>query len=173
MSREVQTQLLRLRTPNAKDAGELTRLLGDWDVAKWLARVPHPYRLADANEFIKKFGAKASPDFENNFTVLLDGKVIGGAGLTVETAAVLELGYWVAREHWGRGYATEAAASLIGYAETTLGCARLEASYQKDNLASAHVLQKLGFRLCGEKSIFSLARNRDVSSTCVFLDLKH
>jgi RimJ/RimL family protein N-acetyltransferase len=49
----------------------------------------------------------------------------------------------------------------------------LEASYQKDNLASAHVLQKLGFRLCGEKSIFSLARNRDVSSTCVFLDLKH
>ena len=173
MSREVQTQRLRLRTPNAKDAGELTRLLGDWEVVKWLARVPHPYRLADANEFIKTVRAKASSDCESNFTVHLDGKLIGGAGLTGETAAVLELGYWIAREHWGCGYATEAAAGLIGYAETTLGCARLEASYQQDNLASARVLRKLGFRLCGEKSIFSLSRNRDVSCTCVFLDLKH
>ena len=173
MSREVQTQRLRLRTPNAKDAGELTRLLGDWDVAKWLARVPYPYRLADANEFIKNARAKASSDCESNFTVYLNGKVIGGAGLTGETVAVLELGYWIARDQWGCGYATEAAAGLIGYAETTLGCARLEASYQKNNLASGHVLRKLGFRLCGEKSIFSLARNRVVSSTCVFLDLKH
>ena len=170
---EVQTERLRLRAPNEGDAADLTRLLDDWNVAKWLARVPHPYQLADAYAFIEYSRAKESSEYDRNFIVVLGSELIGGVGLTGETAAVLELGYWIAREHWGCGYATEAAAGLIGYAETTPGCARLEANYQKDNLASARVLRKLGFRVCGEKSIFSLARNRDVSSTGVFLDLKH
>ena len=168
---EVHTQRLRLRTPNDRDDVELTRLLSDWSVAKWLARVPHPYRLADANEFIKDARAKALSNY--HFIILLDGELIGGAGLTGETMSVLELGYWVAREHWGRGYATEAAAGLIAFATTDLGCGRLEAGYQKDNLASSRVLRKLGFRPSGEKSVFSLARNCGVINTCVFLVLKH
>nr|MCS5567746.1 GNAT family N-acetyltransferase [Pseudomonadales bacterium] len=80
---------------------------------------------------------------------------------------------WIAREHWGFGYATEVAAGLIKYAETTLGCRRIEASYQKDNVASARVLGKLDFLQCGGKVVFSLARGLHVRSTCVSLDLRH
>ena len=173
ISCEVQTQRLKLREPDEKDASELTRLIGDWEVSKWLARVPYPYALDDARVFIENVRATASSGYGANFFVDLDGALIGGAGLTGENANTLELGYWIAREHWGFGYATEAAAGLINYAETRLGCTRIEASYQNDNAASAWVLRKLGFRQCGEKSTFSLARNFHVRSTCVFLDLRH
>ena len=172
MSDEVQTHRLKLRTPNESDAGELTRLIGDWEVAKWLARVPYPYALDDAYAFIGNVRTTASSNCGVNFFVDLDGTLIGGAGLTGENAHVLELGYWIAREHWGFGYATEVAAGLIKYAEATLGCRRIEASYQKDNVASARVLGKLDFLQCGEKSVFSLARGLHVRSTCVSLDLR-
>lgn len=54
------------------------------------------------------------------------------------------MGYWIARPHWGRGFATEGCRALVDIART-LGLASLEASHFIDNPASARVLEKLGF----------------------------
>jgi RimJ/RimL family protein N-acetyltransferase len=58
------------------------------------------------------------------------------------------MGYWIARQHWGRGFATEAAEALIDIART-LGLASLEGSHFIDNPASGRVLEKLGFEPLG------------------------
>ena len=58
------------------------------------------------------------------------------------------MGYWIARQHWGKGFATEACRSLIEIART-LKLPRLEASHFIDNPASGRVLEKLGFEPTG------------------------
>ncbi|MBE6496567.1 MAG: GNAT family N-acetyltransferase [Methanobrevibacter thaueri] len=61
-----------------------------------------------------------------------------------------ELGYWVAEEYHGRGYATQASQMLIKRAFEDLNIQRVFASYKKENLASARVLEKLGFKYFAE-----------------------
>ncbi|MDO5809955.1 GNAT family N-acetyltransferase [uncultured Methanobrevibacter sp.] len=56
-----------------------------------------------------------------------------------------ELGYWVAEEYQGNGYATQACIILIKRAFEDLNIQRIFASYKKENLASKRVLEKLGF----------------------------
>lgn len=56
-----------------------------------------------------------------------------------------ELAFWIAREHWGNGYATAAARLLLGHAFGRLGLHRVRASTYDDNEASRRVLEKLGF----------------------------
>ena len=57
-----------------------------------------------------------------------------------------ELGYWVAEEYQGRGYATRASEILIRHAFNDLNIQRIFASYKKENMASKRVLEKLGFK---------------------------
>jgi RimJ/RimL family protein N-acetyltransferase len=61
----------------------------------------------------------------------------------------IEMGYWIARPHWGLGYATEAGRALIDIARHSLGLGKLSAGHFLDNPASGRVLQKLGFRPLG------------------------
>ena len=92
--------------------------------------------------------AKISKD-ENNITraVVLQGEVAGNIG-SWEQDGRREIGYWIARAHWGQGYATEAGLQLIEIART-LGLPRLEAAHFIDNPASGRVLEKLGFCATG------------------------
>ena len=57
-----------------------------------------------------------------------------------------ELGYWVAEEFHGNGYATDACKILIKRAFEDLNIQRIFASYKKENMASKRVLEKLGFK---------------------------
>src|SRR6185295_14357895 len=74
--------------------------------------------------------------------------LVGSCGLGRRPSGAVEMGYWIARAHWGRGYATEASIALIDIART-LGIAQLEGSHFIDNPASGRVLEKLGFRPLG------------------------
>jgi len=60
-----------------------------------------------------------------------------------------ELGYVLARPHWGMGYATEAAAAVLRFGFGDLGLHRICATCDPDNVASARVLTKVGMRLEG------------------------
>ena len=56
----------------------------------------------------------------------------------------IEVGYTLARSAWGRGYGTEAARALVEHAFAALDAPRVVAQVEPDNLASRHVLEKLG-----------------------------
>jgi GNAT superfamily N-acetyltransferase len=70
--------------------------------------------------------------------------LVGGCGLQRRRSGAVELGFWVARRHWGRGIATEAAAAVIEIARA-LRLPAIEAAHFVDNPASGRVLEKLGF----------------------------
>jgi RimJ/RimL family protein N-acetyltransferase len=75
-------------------------------------------------------------------------ELVGGAGFGRMAGGGVELGYWIARAHWGKGYALEAGRQLIEIARA-LGLNRIEAGHFIDNPASGRVLEKLGFRPTG------------------------
>ena len=86
-----------------------------------------------------------SPDL-----ILKGGRVIGSIGFgRRDPLGDPEFGYWIARSHWGNGYATEAGRAVSEIARA-LGYRRLAAGHYVDNPASGRVLRKIGFRPTGE-----------------------
>ena len=74
-----------------------------------------------------------------------DGAFVGVCGLR-PYRDILELGYHLRPDFWGRGFASEAAEAVIKYAFYTLGLPALFAGHSPENHVSKHVLEKLGFR---------------------------
>lgn len=139
------TERLLLRPGWAEDAPALSRAIGDEAVVRNLARVPWPYTLGDAESFLALPQIAQRPRF---LIFLRDtAELIGGIGLQGESEA--ELGYWIARTHWGKGFATEAGRAVVDLADASLRLPWLKASHAIDNPASGRVLGKIGFRPTG------------------------
>jgi RimJ/RimL family protein N-acetyltransferase len=142
----LETKRLALRAPRLEDAKTVAMLANDRRIAENTARIPHPYKHADAESFIN--GANKS-DGEAVFLITLrDSTIIGACGIsTLEDAP--EVGYWVGAPYWGQGYATEALHAVIDYAFTDLGHESLQAGARVTNPASRRVLEKCGFQWTG------------------------
>ena len=142
------TERLLLRPGWAEDAPALAAAIADEMIVRNLAVVPWPYSLRDAEAFLAAPRDPVLPSmlvFERT-----DGEpqLIGSCGLGRRPSGAVELGYWISRPYWGRGYATEAGEALVDIARA-LGIERLEASHFLDNPASGRVLEKLGFQPTG------------------------
>jgi RimJ/RimL family protein N-acetyltransferase len=151
------TPRLTLRPITPADAPAIVQGVGDWDVAKWLAVVPHPYTADDAQTFLTDIvpGAKG-------VWAIDDGALAGIISVDGE------LGYWLARDRWGRGYATEAARAVVDWHFAT-GAQDLPSGYFDGNHRSGHVLAKLGFQPAGDRQKWCLARGEDILSHRVIL----
>ena len=160
----IRTQRLLLRPPWPEDAPAIASALAERDMAINLARVPHPYTLADAETFIASF-EEAEP--QPTFVILTreaEGTALAGCiGLfRAEETQAWELGYWVAKPWWGRGYATEAGRAVLDLGFLGLRLPRLVAGHFVENPASGRVLEKLGFEPTGEGLRHCLARDCNV-----------
>lgn len=143
------TERLLLRPGWAEDAPALARAIGDEAIVRNLATAPWPYDLADAQAFL---AAERRPDEAPSLIFRRTHgapQLIGTVGLARKPNGAVELGYWISRPHWGLGYATEAAAAVLGFARHSLRLRRLTARHFVDNPASGRVLEKLGFRRTG------------------------
>jgi RimJ/RimL family protein N-acetyltransferase len=162
------SERLFLRPAFPEDCGAILAGIGEESVVRNLARAPWPYTLDDA----RRFAALPQDARLPHFLVTVPGAgVIGSAGMG-EHEGEPELGYWIAREHWGRGYATEAAGAVLKVARM-LGHRRVVAGHFTDNPASGKVLRKLGFVPTGRPGKrFSLARGSMVESVEYALDLE-
>jgi len=162
------SERLFLRPAFPEDWAAIAACLGgDEAIVRNLAYAPWPYG-ADA---ARAFAAMTQDPLLPHFLVTLPGVgVIGSAGLGEHEGAV-ELGYWIARAHWGRGYATEAARAVLRIART-LGHQRILAGHFTDNPASGRVLDKLGFVPTGRTCLrHSLARGGQAQSVEYALNL--
>jgi len=159
----LESERLLLRPPEFRDMGAITSWVGDYDVAKNLARVPHPYCEEDARNFVA-YAAEArakGEEFVFAVTRKSDGVFIGCTTLRLK-AGRHRLGYWFGKPFWGNGYATEAAGRVVRYAFLTLKAADVGAGWFHDNPASGRVLEKLGFRHDGAGPEDCLARGHAV-----------
>lgn len=160
----IRTSRLLLRPAWDSDAPALYRAIADEGVVRNLAEAPWPYTPADAAAFV----ARERPADEPALAVFLRGEgppaLIGGIGLARMSCGGHELGYWIARAQWGRGYASEAVAAMIAAARHSLRIPLLHAGHFIDNPASGRVLAKAGFRPAGIAPRYS--RGRGYHATC-------
>ncbi len=143
----LETERLVLRAPRLEDAEAIATLVNDRRIAENTLRIPHPYRLADAQAFI---ASASATDGETVFLITgRDGAVLGGCGIAKLDGETPEIGYWLGVAFWGNGYASEAARALIDHAFVDLGHDTLVAGARVSNPASRRVLEKCGFQWTG------------------------
>lgn len=142
------TERLLLRPGWGEDAPALARAIADEQVVRNLATAPWPYGVTDAEAYLASPRDPVLPSFLIAERTSAAPRIVGACGLGRRPSGAVELGYWIARGHWGQGFATEAGRALIDIAKT-LKIAQLEASHFVDNPASGRVLEKLGFQPTG------------------------
>ncbi|MBS0297150.1 MAG: GNAT family N-acetyltransferase [Proteobacteria bacterium] len=153
-SPRLETRRLVLRAPAERDAQRIAELCGDLDIARMTTRMPHPYSLDDAKSFLAGVAYK-DPAREPIF--LLEHEDEGPVGMlgfhrNPEDQPELgpEMGYWVGKPFWGRGFATEAAQAALNWAQRTWRRRAVVAGHFPDNPASGRVLTKAGFLYTGQ-----------------------
>lgn len=165
------TERLLLRPAWPEDWEMILWGIGDERVVRNLANAPWPYLPEHAREFARRMQDARFPAFLLTLPEDQGSRLIGCAGLGAKADGSAELGYWIARPYWGRGYATEGARGVIEVARL-LGHARIEAGHYLDNSASGRVLRKLGFRPTGQvKPRDCLARGEATPCVMYALDL--
>jgi RimJ/RimL family protein N-acetyltransferase len=139
---------LRFRRPTAADAAEVfARYSNDAEVTRYLGW-PRHQSVADARGFVTFSDAEwdrwpAGPLLIESSD---DGRIIGSTGLMFDSPTSAGVGYVLAKDCWGRGYATETLSAMSALADS-LGVTRLFALCHPQNTASIHVLQKGGLEL--------------------------
>jgi RimJ/RimL family protein N-acetyltransferase len=142
----LETERLTLRAPRLEDAKAVAQLANDRRIAENTARIPHPYRLVDAEKFIDSVNRA---DGEIAFLITREKAVLGACGIRMSESEPPELGYWLGVPFWGHGYATEAVRAVIDHAFVDLDYEALGASARVTNPASRRVLEKCGFQWTG------------------------
>lgn len=150
------TARLELRAPRRSDCNAIARLVNDRRIAANTARIPYPYAIEDAEQFVVSVNKREG---EACFVLTLDGTPIGMCSVDLREDG-LELGYWLGVAYWGRGFATEAARALIDHAFGDLEHETLISGARVNNPASRRVLEKCGFQWTGVR----LSRIRAINS---------
>jgi [ribosomal protein S5]-alanine N-acetyltransferase len=137
-------------------------LAGDFRVARMLSDMPHPATAENMARWLMQ-----GPG-ERRYAIEFDDTLIGSAGYYQVLWTSCELGYWLGRPWWGRGFAREAAAAILQEAIRGDRIHRVTASYFIDNPASGKVLGQLGFQPVGRRAIYCPARQASVDAiTCL------
>ncbi len=161
------TPRLHLRCPVWDDAAAIIAIVGDWDVARRLGRVPHPYGPEDFRFFMEHVVPS-----ESTWAIVArqSEELVGVIGLAPHRESrSAELGYYLGQSHWGQGLATEAAQAIARLGLESMGYAKLTSRYHADNPASGRVLAKLGFKPIGRSNYPCLADGKDKPSIDVEL----
>jgi RimJ/RimL family protein N-acetyltransferase len=154
----LETERLLLRVPKPEDAAEAAGLLGDPEVMRWLGGETVPAEAAPA--VVEKWIARWDANGCGPFSIVRreDGRWIGRTGIlvwdvrtwthtTFATAgehAQPELGWALAHEHWGRGYAAEAVRAARDWAFCELEVQQLVSVIAPGNLRSQRLAERLG-----------------------------
>lgn len=152
----VRTGQLVLRPHKMSDAPAIAESLGDFQVARMLARVPVPFDLQDATDWLNRTGAIATPDW--SFAITTGDDVhIGAVAIELRNGR-WHLGYWLNRYFWGRGFMSEAVAAGIDRFYRRMPEAIIHSGAFADNTASLKIQEKLGFSIMRCDDLYSRAR---------------
>jgi len=146
---KINTERLLLRGFLPGDAPRIQELAGAFEIAEMTLNIPHPYLDGMAETWMeshpKEFDAGAGVVFA--MTEAQSEELLGAVGLTItKRFNRAELGYWVGKPFWGRGYATEAARAVLKYGFEELQLNKIYATHMTRNPASGRIMQKLGMQ---------------------------
>ena len=144
----IETRRLWLRWPKLADAAAIEAIASLHEVAKMTARVPHPYPAGEAARFIGQ--VRATNAAGAGLALAITEKsgarsVVGMIDLDASPPDKVSLGFIIAPAHWGKGYASEAAAAVIDAAFRLTRARAVASCAFNGNAASARVHAKCGF----------------------------
>ncbi len=152
MTDVITTERLVLRPLTDADGETVITALNDFDVVKWLATPPYPFTKADLR-LKNQDGSSRWPELA---AIETGGQMVG------IVSGQPHLGYWVQRDHWGQGIATEAAGAMTRHIFATSNVTSVLSGYFVGNTASAKILQKLGFTETGRGMRQCVSRGEDL-----------
>ncbi|MCL2727773.1 MAG: GNAT family N-acetyltransferase [Bacteroidales bacterium] len=151
MTNILETDRLILRPLTLADADIAYKWTGDLEVAEHVSWLPH-HSIDDVIEWLKEIEWKSdwssipSDNYIWGFTLKETGELFGSGGLIWENDwQLFQVGYNIMKSCWNRGYTTEAMKAILRFAALNLGIKKVAGGHAKENLASAKVIQKLGF----------------------------
>jgi ribosomal-protein-alanine N-acetyltransferase len=149
MGRDVvlRTARLVLRSFRVTDVEDALAYRNDSEFARFLRHLPQPFTRADAETFVE---VNMTEPWETlpTFAVVLDDHVVGTVNFNIDASRrTAMLGYAIARAHWGRGIAVEAATAALDWVCAEHDLATVWASTNVDHVRSRRVLEKLGMTL--------------------------
>ena len=149
LERPLLSERLKLRRLHLDDAPSLAAMANDLDVARFTARLPHPYGPEDGEAFVHEEAQARQAGAAFGFAIerTLDKAVLGIIGIEMpeDGSRRVELGYWLGRAHWRKGLATEAVRRLVRSVFQTGLADEIHAGVLPENAASLRVLEKTGF----------------------------
>ncbi|MFC6446387.1 GNAT family N-acetyltransferase [Shinella zoogloeoides] len=149
---------LVMRAPHEDDIDALAHLANNANIANMVARMPHPYTVADAADFVRRTRAGTIGKCVYAITKADNGAFLGCCGIEPhEDGRTVELGYWLGEPYWNEGYATEAAHALIDMVFRTRDVEQIDARCRVMNIPSRRVIQKCGFQFQATGMVQSLA----------------
>jgi RimJ/RimL family protein N-acetyltransferase len=143
-------RVVTLREFRVEDAADALAVVGDDEVTRWLSFDSRD--LAGATDMITGAiqRAQLEPRTEYYLAVTLtDDKLIGFARLALDGVQAGKLGYAIRADQWQRGYATDAAHTLIDFGFHELRLHRISAAIGPDNAASIALVKRLGMQYEG------------------------
>ncbi|MGV2974124.1 GNAT family N-acetyltransferase [Roseibium alexandrii] len=164
---EIRTRRLVLRPVAMSDMTRVVTLVGNFEVAKMLGVVPHPYSETDAKKWIEQTFSFVEGG-ERAFAIDDGSGLIGSISLGTP-GRTASLGYWLGEPYWGYGYMSEAAEALL---EWFFGAtdAKLVVSGALDvNTGSQRILEKMGFGQNQPRLLHIPSRGEDLPASSVFL----
>lgn len=148
----LRTERLVLRPFKIADAEDVARFVGEKVIAANTLSIPHPYELQMAEDWIATHAQSYMQDEGINFAITLQeqGNLVGAIGLTLQRGIDrAEMGYWIGKPHWNKGYASEAARKVVEFGFESWNLERIYARHFADNPASGKVIRNAGLRYEG------------------------
>jgi [ribosomal protein S5]-alanine N-acetyltransferase len=145
----LETERLLLRLFEPEDSEALAGVLSDPIAMQWY---PRPFSRPEVEQWIVRNWARYQDEGHGLWAMVLkrSGAMIGDCGLVtqeVDGERLIEVAYHVRRDHWGRGYATEAARACMKYAFETLKAERVISLIRPENQPSWRVAEKNGMKV--------------------------
>ena len=143
----LETERLILRPFELSDSEFVHKYVSDYDVAKMTLRIPHPYPEGLAESWIREHCLNAEDETSHFFAIEHRESQIFTGVISIHKEAdynSAEIGYWIGKPFWGKGYMTEAAKAVIEFGFETLKINRIYAGYFAFNPASRRVQEKAG-----------------------------
>ena len=167
LPKTIATPRLSLRPLLIDDAQDIARGCNDPAVAQMTGSSVTPYSPHATAFFILRQPSLQRRGLAQHWLMECDGGVLGCVGLTRATSNdIWEIGYWLARHAWGKGYATEVVRAVVD----TTRPAKLSAKVFVDNPASLRVLQKCGFTVVDEDESHCMERQATVKGWMLRLE---
>jgi RimJ/RimL family protein N-acetyltransferase len=143
---EIETTRLRLRAFTPDDLDNLFLIFGDSEVMRYISNGKPRSREETENGLLKTIEGWRKRGFGLwAMTIKGSEKVIGYCGLIyLDDTPEIEIAYGLAKAHWGKGYATEAARAVLKFGFEQLKLERIVAVVNPENIPSQRVLEKLG-----------------------------